>query len=99
VPPTVIHPEPTEVTFAAAAALVGHSKVDPSHALVMGAKDFLLMLEALPGAYMFFGGGTFPEGTSAGLHTPHFDFNDKTTALGVTYWVSVVDQELGHQRG
>jgi hippurate hydrolase len=57
------------------------------------------MLEARPGAFMFIGGGSGPDGTSPNLHTPHFDFNDAIIPLGVAYWASVVEQELGGPRG
>jgi len=95
VPATVNHPEQTDVAAAAAKALVGDAAVNTNNALVTGAEDFALMLEQRPGAFMFIGGGNGPDGTSANLHTPHFDFNDDIIPLGVAYWVSVVNQELG----
>jgi hippurate hydrolase len=98
VPATVNHPAQTAVARAAAAALVGEAGVS-EHAPVTGAEDFGLMLEARPGAFMFIGGGKGPEGSSPNLHTPHFDFNDEIIPLGVAYWASVVDQELGAPRG
>ncbi|MBY0335985.1 MAG: amidohydrolase [Acetobacteraceae bacterium] len=96
VPATVNHAEQTEVARAAAGAL-GAPVVE--HAPVTGAEDFALMLEQRPGAFMFIGGGTGPDGTSPNLHTPHFDFNDEIIPAGVAYWVSVVEQELGMGRG
>ncbi|WP_206931067.1 M20 aminoacylase family protein [Roseococcus thiosulfatophilus] len=93
-PATVNHDEQTDVAAAAARALVGDAAVNTNNALVTGAEDFALMLEQRPGAFMFIGGGNGPDGTSANLHTPHFDFNDDIIPLGVAYWVSVVDQEL-----
>jgi hippurate hydrolase len=98
VPATVNHPAQTAVARAAAAALVGEAGVS-EHAPVTGAEDFGLMLEARPGAFMFIGGGKGPEGSSPNLHTPHFDFNDEIIPLGVAYWASVVDQELGAPGG
>ncbi len=94
VPATVNHDEQTDVAAAAAMALVGEAAVNTNNALVTGAEDFALMLEQRPGAFMFIGGGNGPDGTSANLHTPHFNFNDDIIPLGVAYWVSVVDQEL-----
>ncbi|MCX8133141.1 MAG: M20 family metallopeptidase [Roseococcus sp.] len=98
VPATVNHPAQTGIARAAAAALVGEAGVS-EHAPVTGAEDFGLMLQARPGAFMFIGGGRGPEGSSPNLHTPHFDFNDEIIPLGVAYWASVVDQELGASRG
>jgi amidohydrolase len=98
VPATVNHPEQTKVAYAAAAAIVGAEAVDPNPDPSTGAEDFSLMLEQRPGAFMSIGGGA-ADGTSPALHTPLFDFNDATIPLGVAYWVSVVDQELGGPRG
>jgi hippurate hydrolase len=98
VPATVNHADQTEIARAAAGALVDAAEV-VSHAPVTGGEDFSLMLEARPGAFMFIGGGAGPDGTSANLHTPHFDFNDAIIPLGVAYWASVVEQELGNPRG
>jgi hippurate hydrolase len=98
VPATVNHAEQTEIARSAARALVGPAEL-VEHAPVTGAEDFALMLEARPGAFMFIGGGAGPDGTSANLHTPHFDFNDGIIPLGVAYWASVVEQELGSSGG
>jgi hippurate hydrolase len=98
VPALVNHAEQTDLAVAAAARLVGGAAVDADFPPVTGGEDFALMLEARPGAFMFIGGGSGPDGTSPNLHTPHFDFNDEIIPMGVAYWVSVVDQELGLQR-
>ncbi|WP_114377276.1 M20 aminoacylase family protein [Elioraea thermophila] len=94
-PATVNHPDQTRLALAAAADVVGEDAVDGAISPVTGAEDFALMLEARPGNFMFIGGGAGPDGTSPGLHTPEFDFNDETIPLGVAYWVSVVERELG----
>jgi hippurate hydrolase len=94
VPATVNHPEQTEIARRAASAVVEESAVTTIPP-VTGAEDFALMLEARPGAFMFLGAGTGPDGRSAEVHTPLYDFNDDIIPLGVSYWVSVVDQELG----
>jgi len=94
-PATVNHGEQTKVAATAAASLVGGASVNTDMPPVTGSEDFSLMLEACPGNFMFIGGGNGPDGTSPNLHTPHFDFNDDIIPLGVAYWVSVVDQEMG----
>ncbi|WP_270933138.1 M20 aminoacylase family protein [Falsiroseomonas oryzae] len=98
-PALVNHAEQTQVAIAAASALVGPTAVEPSFAPVTGAEDFALMLQACPGSFMFIGGGRGPDGTSPNLHTPHFDFNDDIIPLGVAYWVSVVEHEMGAPEG
>ncbi|MBW6398499.1 amidohydrolase [Roseomonas sp. HJA6] len=94
VPALVNHEEQTEVARAAARRLVEGSAVTVIPP-VTGAEDFALMLEARPGAFMFLGAGTGPDGTSAEVHTPLYDFNDQIIPLGVAYWVGVVEQEMG----
>jgi len=94
VPALVNHDAQTDIAAAAAAGLVGDGGIG-EHAPVTGAEDFALMLAARPGAFMFIGGGTGADGTSANLHTPHFDFNDDIIPLGVAWWVGVVEKELG----
>jgi hippurate hydrolase len=93
-PATVNHPEQTEIAFRAARAVV-EEKAVTTIPPVTGAEDFALMLEARPGAFMFLGAGTGPDGRSPEVHTPLYDFNDEIIPLGVAYWVSVVEQELG----
>ncbi|MCC6718091.1 MAG: amidohydrolase [Acetobacteraceae bacterium] len=90
----VNHDTNTDVATAAAAALVGEGKVDANIAPVTGGEDFAFMLEKRPGAFIFIGNGIVETGRTPGLHTPHFNFNDETTPLGVAYWVSLVQQEL-----
>lgn len=97
VPAVVNHPDQTDLAAAVAADLVGAGEVRP-HQPITGAEDFALMLQARPGAFMFIGGGTGPDGTSPNLHTPHFDFNDEIIPLGVAWWVGVVERELGADR-
>jgi hippurate hydrolase len=93
VPATVNHAEQVQVALAAARGLANDDAVDPNHPPVMGAEDFSVMLEARPGAFMFIGNGK-----GAGLHTPHFDFNDRIIPLGIAYWAGLVEQELGAGR-
>ena len=93
-PALVNHEDQTEVARMAARALVDDKAVTLI-APVTGAEDFALMLEARPGAFMFLGGGKGPGGSSPEVHTPRYDFNDEIIPLGVAYWVSVVEQEMG----
>lgn len=53
--------------------------------VMMGAEDFSYFLEALPGAYIWYGNGN-----SASLHNPSFDFNDRAIAHGAAAFVSLV---------
>lgn len=90
----VNHAEQTEVALAAAAEVAGAEKVDGMPPLITGGEDFSLMLQARPGAFMFMGQGA-GGASSEGLHTPTYDFNDDAIPVGVRYWVSLVEKELG----
>jgi len=90
----VNHAEQTNVAIAAAADLAGSDKVEGNAPLITGGEDFSLMLKARPGAFMFMGIGAGGPSSEA-LHTPTYDFNDDAIPLGVGYWVSLVERELG----
>jgi amidohydrolase len=91
-PATVNTATETQRAARAAARVVGETNVDTETAPLMGSEDFAYMLQAKPGAYIFIGNGA-GEG-SCMLHSPRYDFNDEILALGASYWVSLVEQEL-----
>jgi hippurate hydrolase len=94
-PPLVNHAEQTEVSVAAAAALVGPENVIGAAQPVTGSEDFAFMLQARPGGFVLIGNGMAADGTFHNVHTPHYDFNDDILTLGAAYWVSLVRHELG----
>ncbi|KGM32004.1 M20 aminoacylase family protein [Inquilinus limosus] len=94
-PPLVNHPEQTDIAAGVAASIVGADKVATSIPPITGAEDFSFMLEQRPGAFIMIGNGVNPDGSYHYVHTPHYDFNDAILALGSTYWVTLVRQELG----
>ena len=73
--------------------LLGKENVDENMTPVMGAEDFGCMLEKVPGCYIGLGGrdGEHQEG----LHSSHYDFNDKVIPIGASYWVRLVEAALG----
>jgi hippurate hydrolase len=94
-PPLINHADHVPVVAAAARGVVGQSAVRTDIAPITGGEDFAFMLEKRPGAFVFLGNGVAPDGSYHAVHTPKFDFNDAITPLGVAYWVSLVQQELG----
>ena len=82
----------TEIAAAAARSLVGEAKVDTQYPATMGSEDFAFMLEAKPGAYIFIGNGDGEGGCL--LHSAHYDFNDDSIELGVSYWSRLVETVL-----
>lgn len=99
-PPTVNAAEETEYAAAAAAAVVGEENVVRNIRPSMGAEDFAYMLEARPGSYVWLGQGA-DSGSFHGcmLHNPGYDFNDQVAPIGVSYWVTLVEQQLPVKKG
>jgi hippurate hydrolase len=81
----------TEAAFAKSVLtdLVGADRVDGQLGPFMVGEDFAYFANEKPGAFVFIGNGdTVP------LHNARYDFNDDIAALGVSYWVSLVEKAL-----
>ncbi len=89
-PPTVNTEKETEIAAAAAAEVAGPGNVIRDFTPSMGAEDFAFMLQARPGCYVLIGNGE----QSAGLHNPHYDFNDEVLTTGASYWARLVERVL-----
>ncbi len=90
-PPTVNSAAESDVAAAIASEVVGEANVDRDVTPTMGAEDFAFMLQAKPGAYVFIGNGP---SNGAGLHNPHYDFNDEILPIGASYWARLVERLL-----
>ena len=91
----VNQPEQVQVALAAAAAVVGAEKVNPTLRPTTGGEDFAEMMQVRPGAFMRIGNGVAGDGSYDAPHTPGYDFNDAIIPDGIAYWVNVVRHELG----
>lgn len=89
-PPTINSEAETELAAGVAAEVAGAKNVKRDIMPSMGAEDFSFMLQAKPGCYMLIGNGE----KSAGLHNPHYDFNDEVLPLGASYWARLVERVL-----
>lgn len=88
------HPEVTERAAAAAAKLLGPSRVHREKPLTMGGEDFAYMAEKVPGCFVRFG-QRGPDGTGGvPVHNPNYDFNDAILPIGASFWATLVEQEL-----
>ncbi|MBI1217510.1 MAG: amidohydrolase [Rhodobacteraceae bacterium] len=85
-PATVNHAEQTHKAVAVARAVAGAENVDDAAQPIMAGEDFAYMLEARPGAYLFFG-----QGDTAFVHDPAYDFNDALAPLGASYFARLVE--------
>ncbi|CAA2103138.1 putative hydrolase YxeP [Methylobacterium bullatum] len=88
-PVTENHPAEANFIADVAAGIVGDSHVERDVAPMMAAEDFSYMLAHRPGAYIFMGNGD-----SAGLHHPHYDFNDAAIPYGASLWARVIETAL-----
>ncbi|MCB1883757.1 MAG: amidohydrolase [Geminicoccaceae bacterium] len=88
-PATVNHPAEAGIGADAAARVVGEDGVERAPLPAMVAEDFAYLLEAKPGSYVWMG-----TGGEAGLHSPHFDFNDEALPIGASYWVRLASALL-----
>lgn len=86
-PPTTNDKGQAEFARQVAAGLGMNVRVDM--APTMGAEDFGRFLLEIPGAYAWIGNGD-----SAGLHNPHFNYNDEILPLAARYLASVAKLAL-----
>jgi metal-dependent amidase/aminoacylase/carboxypeptidase family protein len=92
--PLVNAPDQVEIVARAARSGLGTENVLTDMEPITGGEDFAAMLEATPGAMVFLGNGTAPDGSVHNVHPPHYDFNDEAIAVGVAVWVALVRQQL-----
>jgi hippurate hydrolase len=89
IPVTVNHERETLHAASAAADVAGAGNVDMDVDPSMAGEDFAFMLKSRPGAFIFIGNGD-----TAGLHNPHYDFDDEAISYGISYWVRLAEQRL-----
>ena len=87
--PTINDAEQTEAYAAAAAELVGDTKVARDKPPGMGSEDFSFMMERVPGAYIYLGNGD-----GAMPHNPRYQFNDEAIPYGAALYARVVEKGL-----
>lgn len=91
-PPTVNSAAEAGFCQAVAREVLGQERVLTDALPSMGAEDFAYMLREKPGCYVWLGNGPGTGGCT--LHNPHYDFNDEILALGISYWVRLVQRAL-----
>jgi hippurate hydrolase len=94
-PATVNEADSTEIGRRAALAVQGEARVLDLPKPTMGGEDFAFMLQKVPGAYLFLGGGRGAE--EAMVHTPLYDFNDEILPVGASWFATLAEQLLPRQ--
>ncbi|AXE31362.1 amidohydrolase [Chromobacterium phragmitis] len=91
-PATINAEAETSLAADVAASLLGVANVRTNMRPSMASEDFAFMLQARPGCYAWLGvDGPAP---GAGLHSPHYDFNDQALAIGAAYWIKLAETAL-----
>ena len=76
----------------AAISVLGAANVRRNEPPSMAAEDFSYMLREKPGAYVWLGNGSGSDGRT--LHNPRYDFNDEILAIGISYWIKLIETAL-----
>ena len=85
-PVTFNHAGQTDFATSVTKEAFGSDAINTDVPPTMGSEDFSYMLEERPGAFINIGNGD-----SAGLHNPHYEFNDAAIPVGVNYWASLIE--------
>jgi len=93
-PSLVNHVDQTATAVAAARAVVGDERVNAMVDPITAGDDLAFMLLERPGAMMWLGNGSNPDGSVHNNHTPLYNFNDEALPYGIAYWISVARTEL-----
>ncbi len=88
-PVTYNDPRHHDVSVRAAEAVVGAEHLNDKAAPMMASEDFAVMLDEVPGSYIFMGNGD-----GAGVHEPEYQFCDEAMPVGVSYFVKLVEEAL-----
>jgi amidohydrolase len=85
-----------EADIALAAATAAGLDAAPAPAPAFTSEDFAFMLQARPGAYLWLGQARANPGADGErpLHHPGYDFNDDALPLGISWFVSLVEDQL-----
>ncbi len=88
-PPVINSSRETELARRAAARIVGAERVLTYELPSMGAEDFSLYLNQVPGCFVRFGARA-PNAANVPLHSPQFDFDEAALLIGARYFEAVV---------
>jgi metal-dependent amidase/aminoacylase/carboxypeptidase family protein len=88
-PVTTNHERQTAFAVEVARQVAGKDRVEANMTPVMGGEDFSYMLEARPGAFVFFGNGD-----TGPLHHPSYNFNDEAIPHAISFWARLAETAM-----
>lgn len=92
IPPVVNNPDATARALKAARTVFGDAATVTRFPPSTAGDDFAFFAGEAPGCYVWLGNGPAVDG--ALHHNTGYDFNDAAIAFGVTFWATLVEQEL-----
>src|SRR5690606_34808308 len=94
--PTVNTDEAVDIAAEAARKIVGEGKVDLDVDPTRGAGDIGAYQQKKPGDWIVVGQATEDPDSrhNQGLHTPRYDFNDDILPIGISWFVSLVENHM-----
>ena len=93
-PATINTAETARSAVHVAQTLAGKDAVDGECPAKLFSEDFAHLAAARPGCFMLMGNGVDGAHGEA-LHSSDYDFNDDALVAGSSYWVNLVEQQLG----
>ena len=90
--PVVNDPDTTRRAQAAARAALGADRVRTEFPPSTAGDDFAVFSGTVPGTYVWLGNG--PAEAGALHHNSRYDFNDDAIPTGISFWTTLVRQEL-----
>lgn len=90
-PCTVNHKIPAELVENIAKQ---HFKATRENLPVMASEDFCFFMHIVPGCFFMLGGGD--ENHIDYVHTPKFDFNDKSLVIGIEMFLKIIELKAGN---
>jgi hippurate hydrolase len=94
--PTVNHDACVRTAMEAAGNIAGPANINADCPPFMGAEDFGLYLQKIPGCFVFLGTGKETHATdNTPLHNACYDFNDAALTLGAQWFAEIVRIRLG----
>jgi len=93
-PPTLNAQNAKDAAMGAARMIVDEEAVDGDCEAKLFSEDFARMAAARPGCFVLTGNGVDGANGRA-LHSADYDFNDEVLVPGSSFWVALVEQELG----
>ena len=91
-PPTINHPEITDLVRAVATEVVETPLGVVPECQTMGGEDMSFFLEQVPGCYFFLGAANPDKGLAYPHHHPRFDFDETALSMGVEIFVRCVEK-------